>query len=381
MFKVLFQILPFIACLVTYGLFLCTVRLGTRARAIGLMILLLCASKFVCFGAFGGDAFAPELPSAVIWGWNWAYSGLLFLCALSLLGAGVRWIVRRSCGRDCPRLAWLVVLPLVAWSLGTWGCLNGAKLPVVEEVTLSFANLPEELDGYRILQISDLHASAAAPRERTEAIVALANEVGADLICLTGDYADGLSRKQFRNIEPIRGLKARDGVLAVTGNHEYYFDIGGWFRKYACLENVRFLENDCVIPRPGLAVGGVSDDACEKLAFLPAPDPDQAFAAATNGEFRVLLQHRPSMDYERILSHPLKESVDLQLSGHTHGGIAPGLSLLVAHHNNGMVRGVYQREDGRTVHVSNGAGQWAGFPMRFFNDPSMTVITLKRAGR
>lgn len=377
MFKVLVQLSPFVVCALAYWAFLCSVKLGTRARAIGLMALLLCASKFVCFGAFGGDAFAPELPSAVIWGWNWAYSGLLFLCVFALAGAGVRWIVRRSCGGDCPRAVWLTVLPLVAWSCGAWGCLNGAKLPVVEEVTLSFPNLPEELDGYTILQITDLHASAAARRARTEAIVEIANGTGADLICLTGDFADGLSGRQFRNIEPIRGLRARDGVLAVSGNHEYYFDTIGWMIKFDRLENIRFLDNACAFPRPGLAVAGVPDFACREEGF-PMPDPDAAFAPATNGEFRILLQHRPFVNYGLLLSHEPEAQVDLQLSGHTHGGIAPGLAALVAHHNDGMVRGVYQRKD-RTVHVSNGAGQWAGFPMRFFNDPTMTLITLRRS--
>ncbi len=77
----------------------------------------------------------------------------------------------------------------------------------------------------------------------------------------------------------------------------------------------------------------------------------------------------------------MEERFDLQLSGHTHGGVAPGMASLVEWFNAGMVRGVYKREDGRTVYVSNGSGQWAGFPIRFFNDPEIALLTLRKARR
>jgi predicted MPP superfamily phosphohydrolase len=100
---------------------------------------------------------------------------------------------------------------------------------------------------------------------------------------------------------------------------------------------------------------------------------DAAFSMATNGEFRILLQHRPYINHGNA-----KEKFDLQLSGHTHGGIAPLLSSLVKWNNNNMVRGVYNHPNGGKIYVSPGTGQWAGFPIRFFNDSEITLITLRK---
>ena len=99
------------------------------------------------------------------------------------------------------------------------------------------------------------------------------------------------------------------------------------------------------------------------------------FAAATNGEIRVLLEHKPKYADENFARH----GVRLQLSGHTHGGIAPGLDRIVALFNAGYVRGVYALPGG-FLHVSPGVGQWAGFPLRFANPPEISVIVLRRAG-
>ncbi len=272
--------------------------------------------------------------------------------------------------RRFPKI-WLITLPALAWAMSAAGVWNGLKPPAVEEVTLYFKNLPEPLDGYRILQLSDIHASAAARAWRTERIVEIANAQNADLICLTGDYADGYCAKEFANIEAIGKLKAKDGVFAVTGNHEYYYDTLNWLRKYRNLKNIRWLVNSCAFPRPGLAIGGVNDATAARFGFT-SPDPEAAFAGAINGEFRVLLQHRP------VSEHPAH--ADLQLSGHTHGGIAPGLAKLVSLFNGGMVRGAYQGADGAVKWISPGAGQWAGFPIRFFNDPAITVFTIRKDG-
>ena len=378
-FTIVWPLVSYLVCGGVAGMLLWTVRLGVRARAAALMGLLLCASKFTCFAAFGGDPFVPELPEALILVWNTAHAGLflaLFLLPPALL---VRWAVRRFAGRDCPRWLWLVLLPLLAWGLAVRGIWNGRKAPEVVEETLVFENLPAELDGYRILQISDIHASPAARRARTEAIVRRANECAPDLICLTGDFADGQSARQFRNIEPIRDLKAKDGVLAVTGNHEYYFDASSWLARYWSMETVRFLDNEWVAPRPGLVVAGVSDPGCLKVG-LAAPDPDRAFAGAPEGAFRILLQHRPFVDYGELSGRMPTSAWDLQLSGHTHGGIFPPMVPVVGAFNRGYCRGTYEgvRSWHDVLHVSNGVGLWAGFPIRLCNDASMTLITLRR---
>lgn len=347
-------------------MFVLPCRLRVRAQAIWAMVLLFCASKFFCFGQFGGDAFAPELPEMVIWFWNWAYSGMCLLLVVCIPG----FLIRNRRVR-----VWLV--PAIAWAMSLWGVYNGLKVPDVREETVWLPNLPASLEGYRVLQISDTHASAAARRWRTQAIVDKANAANADLICLTGDYVDGMPSKQARNIEPIRNLKAKDGVFAVTGNHEFYFDAN----RYSALYQewgIPFLNGECVFPREGLAVGGVGDPAGVSYG-VGVPTYEQTFAAATNGEFRLLLQHRPIIDY-REMGLVNCGSFDFQLAGHTHGGITPGLRWLIARFNNGLVRGLYRQPNGQTVYVSSGAGQWAGFPIRFFNDPEIVLFVLRRGG-
>ena len=111
-----------------------------------------------------------------------------------------------------PRRVKAVLLPALAWALAAWGVWNGVKIPKVREVEIQCPGLPASLDGYRIVQVADIHVSAAAPRWRTEAIVALANSVDADLAVCTGDIVDGAPRRRrrmpsFSSLRVSRGLK------------------------------------------------------------------------------------------------------------------------------------------------------------------------------
>ena len=371
MIRTIFTYAPFVVGLmIMFGLVFPNCRqlqLRTRTQAIWAMVILFCCSKFLCFKAFGGDEFTPDLPAAVIWIWDWLYSGAIILAALALLTVFFRFRAK------------LWVLTILAWGLAAWGLYNGFSVPAVHEVELTYSDLPASLVGYRIGQLSDLHCSSAARRWRTQAVVDKVNALKPDLICLTGDLADGKASRIARHLEPIKELRAKDGVYACTGNHEYYHDYFGWMSQfYAKALNIRFLENECVFPHEGLALAGVPDKSGWEHAGIVGPqDPRGAFAAATNGEFRVLLQHRPKGAEENCR----EVGVDLQLSGHTHGGIAPLLSWLVKLHNGGYVRGLYPapgRSGDRYLYVSPGSGQWAGFPMRFFNDSEITLLTLRR---
>jgi len=360
--KSLFTYLPYAAFACTFALFVWRSGFGRMAKVLWTFWLLFCCSKFLCFARLGGDAFYPEFPEPVVWFWNWAYSGSLILFALSFV-----WWHRRT-------RRWL--LPVVAWTLSAYGVWNGVKTPGVTEYELSFDDLPAELDGYRIVHISDIHVSSAARSWRTQRIVEIANAQNADLICLTGDIVDGVTALRLKDVEPLRGLSARDGVCCSTGNHEFYFGWSRWKAAYRKM-GLQFLSNACVFPRKSLAVGGVHDDAVRERRsgrlLDELPDARQAFAAATNGEFRILLQHRPAQARENVR----ELGVRLQLSGHTHGGIMPGLKPIVSSHNNGFVRGLYDLGSGR-LFVHSGSGQWAGFPMRFFDPSEIAVIRLRK---
>lgn len=267
----------------------------------------------------------------------------------------------------------MLLLPLMAWGLALRGHQNGLRIPEVREIDLAYDNLPAELNGYRIAHLTDLHVSASARRWRTEAIVRRINELKPDIIVCTGDIVDGCVKTQGDDVAPLCDLTAHDGVYYCTGNHEYYLDSANWLRQYREW-NFRLLENDCVFPRPSLALAGVPDHVGQRWKQSPAPDVSAAFAAATNGEFRVLLMHRPFDPKAKVDETPY----DLQLSGHTHGGIMPVLNWIVKGLNGGYVRGLYAEEDGKRIYVSPGAGQWSGFPIRFCNDSEITLVTLKR---
>ena len=358
----IFICLPYVFFALTMVSFILPLKLKVRVQAVWMMALLVCFSKFLCFKVFGGHAFIPNLPAAVIWTWDWLYSGAMILSALGLLSVVFRFRAK----------AWL--LPAIAWGLAAWGLYTGVRVPDIHEVELGFANLPPSLDGYRIVQITDLHCSNAAQRWRTRAVVDRTNGLKPDLICLTGDLSDGNVERVGRHLEPLKELRARDGVFACTGNHEYYSGYLDWLAQfYAKAENIRFLTNECALPHPGLALAGIPDPAGFRRKLDAAPDVRRAFAAATNGEFRVLLQHQPKW----VETNIREASVDLQLSGHIHGGIAPGFRSIIERFNGGFSRGVY-RFGKSVLYVSPGCGQWGGFPMRFFNDSEITVLTLRR---
>lgn len=357
----IFSYFPFTVLIVTLLVFVRPRTVRWYGKALWVAGLLFACSKFDVFRRLG-STYVPPLPEGLILFWNWAFCGAVFLCGLSLL---FFW-----------RFRWKgVVLPVVAGMLSSWGMWCALKTPDMREVELAYADLPKELDGYRILHISDLHASGVAREDRTRKIVDVANACSADLICLTGDYVDGDISKCPDVLDPLRDLRAKDGVWAVTGNHEWFGQQKGWLKWYAD-NGVRFLVNECVFPRPSLALGGVDDlEIVKYRRDLRARHPDVArtFAAATNGEFRVLLQHQPLQTRENFERH----GVRLQLSGHTHGGIMPGLALAVKRYSDGFLRGVYRFGNG-VLFVSTGCGQTADLPLRFFTPSEITLITLRQ---
>jgi len=348
---IVFTYTPFAVCVLTVALFVLRERFSVRTNILWSVVLFVAFAKFFCFAKLGGHTFSPVLPAVVIWGWDFLYSGAMILFALSVL---LCFRFRGKC--------W--ILPLVAWGLSAWGLYEGLRVPDVREVELRFANLPVSLDGYRIVQLADLHCSCSARRWRTQAVVDVANSLHPDLICLTGDNADGPVGIVGPFLEPLKELRAKDGVYACLGNHEYYHDQVAWMTNfYAQATNVCWLTSREVRPRAGLALGGMS----------PLSGWGRIFSSATNGEFRVLLRHHPGRAREDVSA--LK--FDLQLSGHTHGGIAPVFRRIIAGFNGGFVCGVY-RLGKAVLYVSPGCGQWAGFPMRIANPSEISLIVLRR---
>ena len=358
--------------------------LGRAARILLGVTFLACSLKFTWFGLFGEKIFQPELPAGVIYALSVVYDLVLVLAALGVAGACVRWVgrlarrvrltgvrsARRAGPTDLTRRRMIAGgLACVAAGVGAKGVHNGFRLPDVVEVELTFPDLPPAFDGYRIAHLSDLHVSAAARADRTAGVVRIVNALKPDLVAITGDFVDGTAERRGADVAPLAGLRAADGVVGCTGNHEYYSGWGVW-RSVLREFGVRVLENERLLVRRGqgtLAILGENDP----VSF----DSDIHIAAGMvpYGAFRILLAHRPT----RLAEHAAC-GVRLQLSGHTHGGAVRGLDRFVARANEGHVRGLYH-EHGLTLYVNSGTGQWAGFPTRLGVAPEITCLTLRTA--
>ena len=347
--------------------------LGRAARISLGVTLLACSLKFTWFGLFGERVFQPELPSGVIYALSVVYDLVLVLAALGVVGACVRWVgrlARRARPTDLARRRMIAGgLACVAAGVGAKGVQNGFRLPDVVEVELEFPDLPPAFDGYRIAHLSDLHVSAAARADRTAGVVRIVNALKPDLVAITGDFVDGTAERRGADVAPLAGLRAADGVVGCTGNHEYYSGWGVW-RSVLREFGVRVLENERVLLRRGddtLAVIGENDPVSydSDIRAVAAMAPERAF--------RILLAHRPT----RLAEHAAC-GVRLQLSGHTHGGAVLGIDRFVARANEGHVRGLY-REHGLALYVNSGTGQWAGFPTRLGVSPEITCLTLRTA--
>lgn len=320
--------------------------------------------------------FAPEFPRAIVMLFNWAFGALLLLEILQILldlgllaAAAVRW---RSVGLpDTARYAAVVL----AAAVSALAVVNATRVPRVRDVEVAIPNLPPRFDGYRLLQLTDLHLSRLFQAPWARAVVERANAAGADLIVVTGDFVDGSVEMRRADVEPLRTLRAPDGVYAVPGNHEYFFNYDAWMRRLGSL-GMRMLPNaHAVLKRDDdrLVLAGVTDLSARGHG-RPGPDLTAALAGAPAGAPVILLDHQP-----REARRAAAAGVALQLSGHTHGGMVAGVDRLVARANNGFVSGRYQ-VGGMTLYVSNGTGLWPGFALRLGRPPEMTRFTLRRGG-
>ena len=127
--------------------------------------------------------------------------------------------------------------------LSALGVYQATRVPPLKDVEIAIPGLPPQFDGYTLLQLTDLHISRLFPKAWTQALVERSNALGVDLIVVTGDLIDGSLAARRADVEPLRDLRARDGVWVIPGNHEYFFGYETWMRHYASL-GMHVLAND-----------------------------------------------------------------------------------------------------------------------------------------
>jgi predicted MPP superfamily phosphohydrolase len=256
--------------------------------------------------------------------------------------------------------------------LGTAGVLSvvgwaQARCPRIRRVSVPIDNLPTELDGYRIVQWSDVHVGPTIRRRFVQSLVERTNALGADAVAITGDFADGPLSGLRGEVEPLRDLRTHDGIFYVTGNHEYYWRADEWCAALQSL-GVVFLKNEHrVVTRNGAEIvfAGVTDPVGRDTH---KQDPVRALAGAPGPAVKVLLSHRP-----QTADAASRLGVDLQLSGHTHGGQFFPFNLIIKKFQP-IVAGLHRV--GRTwLYVNRGTGYW-GPPSRLAVGGEITVIEL-----
>lgn len=244
---------------------------------------------------------------------------------------------------------------------GTYGVLRG---PRVKRVTVPLAKLPRSAHGYRIAVVSDIHLGPTLGRDFCQRVVDTINATQPDLIAVVGDLVDGSVKDLGPAAAPLARLRARHGSYFVTGNHEYYSGAAQWVRGVREL-GLHPLEN-ARTEMAGFDLAGVNDVAGESEGH--GPDFGRALGDRDTARAVVLLAHQPVQIHDAV-----KHGVDLQLSGHTHGGqLWPG--NYIAELANPTVAGL-ERYGDTQLYVSRGAGAW-GPPTRVGAPSDITVVEL-----
>jgi predicted MPP superfamily phosphohydrolase len=336
-------------------------------------------------GHFCWSQFQQPWAGALNWvGYFWL--GVLFYagCALALSGTAL-WLLHFFWQPSLlVRQGVAASFALAAVGLCVYGAWVVAQGPKVKEQEVVLDKLSPAFDGFRVAVISDLHLGMPAlGRAFSERLVAQTNALDADMVVLLGDLVDGDVNSLADTVAPLRNLRAKHGVLFVTGNHEYFNNPLAWIEHFKSL-GFRVLGNERMqvermeATHPGaevvvpahLAFAGVNDLGASRRVGHRA-DLRAALEGWEEATPLVLLSHQPQLWKEaRALG------VDLVLSGHTHGGQMWLFHWVVAKVN-GYVHGLY-REGASQLYVTSGAGHW-GPPIRVGAPPEIALLHLRSA--
>ncbi len=338
-------------------------------------ILVAIGLKYLVYEKIGGSFIAPDFPPVVLLTMEFLYSGLVILAFVLMLKDMILigQLLSRFWGSSWQlpftpmfRGGIYVCTALVLSLYATW---QSVRVPAVQTREIAFAGLPKGLDGLTIVQLSDLHIGLILKKAWLSEVVRTTNALAPDLVVLTGDMIDGAPEALAQDIAPLQALQAKYSVYGITGNHEYYFGAHRWLPVFKNL-GITMLINDSrsfSIQGDTFVVAGVPDAAAHHFAEEgPAP----GFLKTLPDGFHLLLQHRPA---------PITKDkkIDLQLSGHTHGGHLFFLKWLIGSYNGNLVGGLFDF-DGAKLYVHPGTGVWAGFSTRLGVPSEITRIILRR---
>lgn len=314
---------------------------------------------------------------------------ILAMLVLVVLAAGIAAVLGFRFKKVFKRGLWALAVPPV---LFLYGMLIERNIYEVNQVRISSPDVPKSFEGYRIVQISDLHLRSFRSRPRSlQKAVDKINSLSPDLVLFTGDIVTALPSEMDSLDMILSGIRARDGVFSVLGNHDYCI-YHRWesdsLRRNAVLEVIEhertmgwhvLMNENADIVRQGaekadtFSIIGV-ENISESTYFPSYGDLDKAMEGA-DGSFKVLMSHDPTYWEKAIASFP---DIDLTLSGHTHAmqlslfGWSP--SSLMFKEYRGIYRTVTEGKE-NVLYVNIGLGETA-IPARIGTPPEITEITL-----
>ncbi|MCX7943185.1 MAG: metallophosphoesterase [Deltaproteobacteria bacterium] len=264
---------------------------------------------------------------------------------------------------------YLFLIALSASLLATAIGFFEAKNIKVNNIRLESNNLPKQKPLLRIVQISDLHISQTLGSEFVSKVVEKIKNIQYDILVITGDTIDIDPRKNKKIVNALSSLSAPLGKYGVTGNHEFYTGIEISLDFYRMC-GIRLLRGEKLELIDGIVLVGVDDDNGERFSNYSDISEEDLITTSDKMKYVILLKHKP------FVNDKIKDKVDIQLSGHVHGGQFFPFSLIVGQLYK-YFQGLYKISERMYLYVSRGTGYW-GPPIRFMTPPEITVIEIKR---
>ena len=348
---------------------------GRVATIAFLTFAILVPIRFVTFriAAFSGER--GLIGSLLSWTAYIWLGCLFFLFFLLVSGDAIRLFLRLTTGPVDPerRLALARMfgggVAALTTALGLTSLYVGLREVAVKHIRVPLAKLPKSMSGYKIVQMTDVHVGPTIGKAFIDELVEKTNALTPDLVAITGDLVDGSVDSLGAFVAGLSKIRAKDGIFFVTGNHEYYSGVDEWIAHLKEL-GIRVLRNERVAIRGegGFDLAGVDDAHAKSYGHGHGMNVPGALEGRDESRAIVLLAHQPKAIFDAKAG-----KVDLQLSGHTHGGQLFPWNFFVRL-DQPYVEGLYDH-DGTQIYVSPGTGYW-GPPMRLGTRAEITCVTL-----
>ena len=345
-----------------------------------LIVGLALSALLMPLGLLAGRVAKPPLADVLTWVgllFMGLFSSLLVLTLARDAGLLLLWLADAVAPGHLPleglRIASAEAVPLLGLLVTLLGFLNARRTAAVVKVDVPIKGLPPALQGFTLVQLSDIHVGPTIKQPYLRRIVDKVNALNADVVAITGDLVDGKVGELAAHTAPLADLKSRHGTFFVTGNHEYYSGAHAWVDELRRLGLTVLMNQHVVIQPPGhgdkpLVLAGVTDYSAGHFDPAHRSDPEAALRGAPLNAVRVLLAHQP-----RSAPAAAKAGFDLQLSGHTHGGQFYPWNLFVRFQQP-FTAGLHKLQN-LWVYTSRGTGYW-GPPKRFGAPSEITFLRL-----